>query len=237
MNFATTPKLTEETSRLVRQVAHDIRSPLSVLSLIAGSDKVAMCEESRELVRAAIKRINDIAAELLANQEISLDHQAQARSSSGKVSIKSLVETVVSEKRILASSRNIEFKVIYQGTRTATLPDLGGKFERALSNLLDNALEAIVNRAGKIIISISESMGKVFLRITDNGKGIPQAVIARIGIEGFSYGKQKKVSGFGLGVYQAKAVAESIGGALKLYSLEGRGTTVLMELPATCEEA
>lgn len=231
MNFETTQNLTEETMKLVKQAAHDIRSPLSVLSLIACSDKVEMCEESRELVRTAIKRINDIAAELLAAQANNANKQ-EVKVSDKKISMKSLVEAIVSEKKVLATAKNVEFKVVYKGAHNVNLPDLGGKFERALSNLLDNALEAIVSKTGKIVISITEKMGKIFLRITDNGKGIPQGILARIGTEGFSYGKQKKISGFGLGVFQAKSVAESIGGALKLHSLEGRGTTVLMELPA-----
>lgn len=231
MNFETSQNLSEETLRLARQAAHDIRSPLSVLSLIACSEKVSMCEESRELVRAAIKRINDIAAELLAAQVNDIQKQ-EVKSSNKKVSVKALVDSVVSEKKVLATSKNVEFQVIYKGANNVNLPDLGGKFERALSNLLDNAIEAIVHATGKIVISVTEKLGKIFLRITDNGKGIPQAILAKIGTEGFSYGKQKKISGFGLGVFQAKSVAESIGGALKLQSLEGHGTSVLIEIPA-----
>lgn len=231
MDFVKTQNLLEaETSKLFKQAAHDIRSPLSVLSLIACSEKISMCEESRELIRTAIKRINDIATGLLAN-EMNIQGGKRPSVQNKTISVKCLIESVVSEKKILNRDRNLEFKIIYRGGQDRTLPDLGGDFERALSNLLDNAIEAIVNKAGKIVISVTEKMGRLFLRITDNGKGIPHSVIASIGTEGFSYGKKKMVSGFGLGVFQARAAAESVGGTLKFHSLEGRGTTVSMEIP------
>jgi signal transduction histidine kinase len=227
MNFITTQKVTEsDSSKLVKQAAHDIRSPLSVLNLIAASEQVSMCEESRALVQAAVKRINDIATELLMTQTLVKKND--------KVSMKNLIDGIVSEKRILAATKKVQFKVIYKGAQDLALPDMGGQFERALSNIIDNALEAIAHESGKIVIMITQKLGKIFLRITDNGKGIPKAILTKIGSEGFSFGKKgKKTSGFGLGVFQAKSLAESIGGALKLYSAEGRGTSVLMKLPVS----
>ena len=225
MNFtAKETELNNETSRLFKQAAHDIRSPLSVLSLMAASENVEMSDEVRELLKAAVKRINDIATELLAAD-------TKSETKSAKASVEQVVEGIVSEKKILAKAKNVEFQVIYKGNKKASLPDLGGKLERALSNLIDNSLEAIVHHAGKIVISVKEKMGRIFLSITDNGKGIPKRILANIGTEGFSFGKDQKKSGFGLGVHQAKSAAQAMGGALKLFSTEGRGTTVVLALP------
>lgn len=109
-------------------------------------------------------------------------------------------------------------------------------FERVVSNLLQNSVEATIEKskmsAGeikpRINIQMIEGDSRIGLTIRDNGIGIPRDILPRIGEVGFSYGKH---GGNGVGLSSAKRWAESLGGELEIRSLEGTGTEVRLTLP------
>lgn len=70
------------------------------------------------------------------------------------------------------------------------------EFKRVIINLINIAAEAIEN-VGEVIISVTHAGKSVTIEIKDNGKGIPKAVLPKLGERGFSFGKQ---AGTGLGL-------------------------------------
>src|ERR1044072_9503225 len=77
-----------------RQVAHDLRSPLSALNMVTGSLNGQLAEQQRVIIRAATQRINDIANGLLGPAAgVSKDRNTKTEM------LIPLIEGVLSEKR------------------------------------------------------------------------------------------------------------------------------------------
>jgi len=81
---------------VARQVAHDIRSPLSALNMVLGSMKEEVPEKKRLIIRSAAQRINDIANNLLSGK---IANPVQASDLTQTRMLISLVDSIVSEKR------------------------------------------------------------------------------------------------------------------------------------------
>lgn len=103
-----------------------------------------------------------------------------------------------------------------------------GRFTRVIENLLTNALDAMTDMSGEILVSWSRVVGGVQIHVKDNGKGIPRKALKRIFEPFFSYGKKK---GTGLGMATVKKIVEEHGCTLEVFSEEGQGTDVLIVLP------
>jgi signal transduction histidine kinase len=102
------------------------------------------------------------------------------------------------------------------------------KFRRMMANILANSVQAITN-AGRIIIAIRPTASsQIEILISDNGKGIPDSVISKIGEPGFTHGKP---DGSGLGLSTAVSYVSHWMGSLTINSKEGLGTQVTISLP------
>ena len=102
------------------------------------------------------------------------------------------------------------------------------RFTRVIENLVTNALDAMVDMSGEVVVSWARVTGGVQIRVKDTGKGIPRKALKRIFEPFFSYGKKK---GTGLGMATVKKIVEEHGGTLEIISEEGQGTDLLIILP------
>ena len=110
------------------------------------------------------------------------------------------------------------------------------ELKRVLSNLINNAVEALNEESGTKhgivnlkITKISENMA--LISITDNGKGMSKSTLNKLGQQGFNQGKKESGSGFGLGFFHAKNTIQSYNGNIAVISSEGIGTTINISLP------
>jgi len=103
-------------------------------------------------------------------------------------------------------------------------------FEQAIANLLDNAAEATEGRpAPELRISLTRAHDELRLTVADNGVGVPEALLRRIGEPFFT--TKEPGHGTGLGLYLARHVVERQGGEMRVESSEGRGTRVTLTMP------
>ncbi len=224
----------EALSLAAAQVAHDIRSPLSALNLVTSSlDNIS--EEKRLIIRNAASRINDIANNLLARRkgpdstpkEISIEYEQVET-----VMLSSLVDAIVSEKRIQnCENLRIDIEADFSQSYGLFVSVVPSELNRAISNLVNNAIEAIEHKTGKITIGVKSGSDSTDIIIEDNGKGIPANVLSKLGKESITFGKTGTSSGHGLGFSQAKAAIDFANGNLTVESEEGVGTTVTIQLP------
>jgi signal transduction histidine kinase len=220
-------------SKITAQVSHDIRSPLSALNMVIGSlDSVP--EEKRLLIRHSVQRINDIANNLLEQSRKKFDgstisstlaNEKEINFVTEAVLLSPLIDSIVSEKRFQFRDRlriQIEADLTLGYGLFATLK--GSELKRVLSNLINNSVEAFENETGQVIVGLGliprtiDHREWIGLTVLDNGKGIPPHILAKLGDEGVSYGKEGTQSGSGLGIYHAKATLESFGGTLDVES-------------------
>ncbi|MFN3454782.1 MAG: sensor histidine kinase [Pseudobdellovibrio sp.] len=242
---------------VAQQVAHDIRSPLSALSMVASTLK-DIPEEKRIIIRNATQRINDIANDLLSKgktdsvKDIAIENAEQniigplkSNQASGKSLriefLPALVDILVSEKRMQYMKRSdLEIDVdLTQGFGAfATVDDK--ELKRVMSNLINNSVESFdettyesqqkKNTINIEVIKINKEQAEIVIK--DNGKGIPEDILSKLGTEQLSYGKNSSAeSGTGLGLYHAKKTIESMNGQFKIESALSKGTTVRLILP------
>jgi signal transduction histidine kinase len=211
-------------AKLSAQVAHDIRSPLAALES-AMADVPQLPEEKRLLISGAAGRIRDIAEDLLQKNR----GAAAACKPHGPCALLPLIQAVLAEKRAQFGGRG---GVAISGPENAPAGAgarvNGPEFCRILSNLVNNAVEAL-ERGGAVRVGLTVSGGLALVTVSDDGKGIPPEVLAELGRSGGTYGK---AGGSGLGLYHARTTAESWGGRLDIISAPGKGTAVTLTLPA-----
>jgi two-component system sensor histidine kinase RegB len=101
---------------------------------------------------------------------------------------------------------------------------------QALVSLVRNALEAQPASAPPVEVVAEESRGHLRLAIADHGPGMDATLLARVGEPFFT--TKGPGRGLGLGLFLARSVAEQLGGRLELDSQIGRGTRVVLTVPA-----
>jgi signal transduction histidine kinase len=217
-----------------QQVAHDIRSPLSALELFLESFE-QMPEDMRTVMKGCVSRVIDVSNSLLENfkatEVVAPIATEGTQAAEGIMGAKencllvALIDPIVSEKRIQYKNRKgLKIKANYTadsyGLFSLVTPQL---FKRNLSNIIDNAVEAIENE-GEVNITLRAAEGdKVRITVEDNGKGISQDRLAEIGKKGLTFGKE---NGSGLGIFYTKKAVEEAGGVFTISSELGKGTKV-----------
>lgn len=208
----------EALHRRNEQVAHDVRSPLSALTMLSSSFHT-LPGDVGTVVRSSVKRLNEIAESLL---------KKEARASGKAHNIVPLVANLLAEKRVEHSCRNIEIIDSFEGSLEIQTDFDFTELSRIVSNLINNSVEASADGT-KVQIGLRKYSDSFGVIVSDSGKGMPADVLARIGERGFSFGK----SGNGLGVAHAKESIEQAGGKFNIQSKENVGTTVVIEIPTT----
>jgi signal transduction histidine kinase len=213
---------------LAQQVSHDIRSPLSAMNLIL-SDCKEFPENKRSILQLSLKRINDIANSLL-DKGCNPDEKGTEQ----EVDISSLIRSIVSEKQIqYQDKKDLIIEEDLRESDGKLVRMQSSEFSRVLSNLINNSIEALYQENGKVRISTNSLNNWIQISITDNGRGIPESIIEKLGQRGFSFGKEDSSnSGSGLGVYHAKKYIESIGGKFEIQSQVSIGTNIIISLPS-----
>jgi len=102
-----------------------------------------------------------------------------------------------------------------------------GRLARVLLNLIKNSIESMP-QGGVLFLAMKQENGKVVVRVSDTGCGIPAELQAKIFEPFVTHGKSK---GTGLGMAIAKSVVEAHGGTITLKSVAGNGTTIEIALP------
>lgn len=218
-------------TQLASQVAHDIRSPVALLNAVLAATET-LPPEKRDLMRRGINRINEIANDLLQKRQIASGPFGLASNllpSDNTVSVPEVLEEIVQEKSALLSP---EGRVSFDFRRPAYDALVGVNIlkkdlMRVLSNLLNNAIEAIKGK-GNIGVSYQVQDGYVGISILDEGCGMPEHVMRNLFREGFSFAKQ---GGSGLGLFDAVQKIKAWGGLFTIVSSSGRGTYTYFEIP------
>mgnify|MGYP000632639410 CR=1 FL=1 len=229
--------LSRSVTKMAVQVAHDIRSPLTALSLCT-DDIQHLPEAQRVLIRSAVSRISDIANQLLdhhatrQSRNLDSDDKNIVNENAPPVLsielISGLVESIVSEKRI-QYRQNLGITIEFELNHSAygLFCNVSSfEFKRVLSNLINNSVEAIGESEGYVKVVVSSQANSALIEIKDNGIGIPRDILEAFDTNSFSY---KKPEGNGIGLMHAKNAVRSWGGSLKLSS--ENGTTVTLSIP------
>lgn len=211
-----------EFAKTVLQVVHDIRSPLLVIEMLLKEIK-RMPEDQRVPLRHAVQRINDIASNLLDVYKERSDEKVLVQ----KIPVAVLINRVLAEKRLQPTSREIEIKVCIESQANFSFISFqSSELHRILSNLINNAIDAISGH-GVVEVGLKTNDGQLELSICDNGRGVKEKLLKKLGNYGATDSKEK---GAGLGLAHAMEQINKYRGSLTIKSKCGQGTKIIIRL-------
>ena len=215
--------------RLTGDVAHELRTPLSILqshieAMVDGvwkadSERLQSCHE--EIIRIT-KMVGDL--EKLAKYE-------------GENLILEKTEFDISEVvRRIVQNFETEFlnkgvKINFSSQKHDILADKD-KISQIIINLVSNCLKYTL-KDGKVNVSIDNSQDKIVLRVKDTGIGIPESDLPFI-FERFyraDKSRNRNTGGSGIGLTITKSLVEAHGGTITVSSELGQGTEFTVTLP------
>ncbi|MFP5518740.1 MAG: sensor histidine kinase [Bdellovibrionia bacterium] len=209
----------QELSELSRQICHDMKSPLQSL--------LVLLNENSEFSQAPLFRL---AVQRLKSMTQALAHKAKINYSE----LESVSEdSVVLQDLVLDFQTKFSHLTLELNAASDEAVLLSSEWSRIVSNVLSNACEALgANNHGRVSIGIKSRQQYLLLEIFDNGPGIPDAILQRLGKEPIT---ANKTYGNGLGLLQSFQMAESLGGSLQIQSHLSVGTRVEIKIPRQLE--
>lgn len=221
---------------MVANVSHDLRTPLT--ALIGQLETIRMKadgldRESRDrFVDAAIhnahhlRRLTDALNELakLDNPELRIEREP--------IALGELADDLAQRYGIRADEAGVSLRVTYPDQLPLARVD-AGLIERAIGNLLDNAIR-VTPRGGTIELRVVRDADGLRVEVADTGPGVAaddQSRVFQRFYQGSKHREQRGSSGLGLAI--VKRVAELHGGRVGLDSAPARGATFWMLLPTS----
>ncbi len=213
---------------IARQVAHEVKNPLTPIKLSAQHVVRAFEDKAPEFG----KILEDCARTIVTEVEL-LERIATSFSNIAKLPECRLgefdVNEIVNEALSVFVSSFTEREISVEKRLDPALPRVkvdSDWTKRVLINLVKNALEAMPDR-GKLVVSTWRSSEGVKVAVEDSGAGIPPDLLPRIFEPYFS----TKEQGTGLGLSICKRILDDLGGEITIASEVGRGTRAEIWLP------
>jgi signal transduction histidine kinase len=213
--------------RMIAMIAHDLRTPLSVIRAAGGE----LLRESEALASPSLRELgSEVLSETDAMQRMCSELLEVTRVSEGvcrfvEADLGGVVTAAVTPLAELAAHSGIQLDMdLAAGVRLLLDPD---RVQRALRNLVQNACEAMPG--GGLLRVVSRREGDAAtLEVIDNGPGIPAEIADRLFEPFVSAGKS---GGSGLGLAVVRKVVEDHGGSVAARKAEGGGTAIQLTLP------
>lgn len=214
---------------LLAVVAHDLRTPLSVLTMAFSLfDGITLNERQREVVSHAQKasgHMGKLIDELL---EISQMEQSQLELRLALLDPHKLLEDAVAMLQPLAERSGIRLLTSCE----QELPTIKGDYERLLrvfSNLVSNSVK--FSQPGSTVwVSVVREAQGVRFTVSDNGPGIAESDLPFI-FDRYWQVKKREHQGVGLGLAIVKTIVEAHGGTIQASSTLGEGSDFCFHLP------
>ncbi len=217
----------EAWAEMARQVAHDIKNPLTPIQLSAEHARRVNMDKGRPLSPVLDECVNAILGQVRLLRQISAEFSSFASSPVARperVDVPALITEVVQPYQTGLAER-VKITVGAAAEVPQVLIDRT-LFARALTNVIENALHAMPG-GGAITIAVTSQPGGVDVAVTDTGVGMDGEALERLFEPYFS----TKATGTGLGLTIARRNVELIGGSIAVASQKGVGTTITMTLP------
>jgi len=216
-------------SQFSADLAHELRTPIANM---LGEAQVALTRERtaaeyRETIESSVaecERLSRIVDNLLFVARADAAREPIART---RFNARPAVEKIATFYQTVADDHHVTITCCGDGQIYAD-PDL---FERAVGNLVDNALR-FTPKNGSIQIALAEHAAGFEIAVSDNGCGIAPEHLPRVFDRFYRAESSRGSDGAGLGLALVKSIVELHGGSARVESELGRGTTVTLTFPS-----
>jgi two-component system heavy metal sensor histidine kinase CusS len=215
-------------SQFSADLAHELRTPVANMM---GEAQVALTRdrtaaEYRETIESTIgecERLSRIVDNLLFVARVDAAREPIERK---RFDARKAVEKIAAFYQTIADDRHVTISCSGEGQIYAD-PDL---FERALGNLLDNALR-FTPENGSIQVALCQRDIDFEVSVSDTGCGIAPEHLPRVFDRFYRAESSRSSDGAGLGLALVKSIVDLHGGSATIHSETGRGTTVTLTFP------
>lgn len=212
---------------MARQVAHEIKNPLTPISLSAGLLERSWHEKSPDFEAILGRTISMIQRQVDNMREVARDFYAFAgeHKDPRPVPLGLLLEHVLDLNAAWAEERGVSLRLEEVGdVHVRADPD---ELQRALLNLVTNAVDAMPD-GGELRVTVRETEDEVVIELRDTGTGIDSEVADMLFQPYFT----TRSSGTGLGLAIVRRVVEDLGGRVELFDApDGPGAVARVTLP------
>ncbi len=215
---------------LLANVSHDLRTPLTMIKGyaemvrdISRTDE-QQCNADIEVIVRESDRLSAMVNEILEYSEM---QSAERKPEYDEVNFSSIVSRVCGNFESLYSRDGGHIETAVESD--VTVKGDAGKLERAIYNLLDNAVRH--NGESRVInVALKTENGKAILSITDHGSGIPEEELENIWDRYYTYRQRNKKGVSGLGLAIVKQIVGMHSGICTAESEKGKGSTFTIML-------
>jgi two-component system, OmpR family, phosphate regulon sensor histidine kinase PhoR len=220
----------------INTVSHDLKSPITVIAGLADLMRMAgpadpNFEKHCHDIRDTAQHMADLVTDLLDIGKI----EAGLDAAREPMDVVPVAEEALRLVRPNAERKTIDLRTDLPEHAIVIAASI--RIRQALVNLIDNGIKYTPS-GGRVTVSAAFSAGgdgaeTVTIRVSDTGLGIPARDLPHV-FDKFYRVKSKAtrdIAGTGLGLAITKTIVESVGGRIRVESVEGAGTTFTVELP------
>ena len=226
-------KLDNMRKEFVADVSHELKTPIT--SIMGYADTLLEGEYEKELQN---KFLNVIATEARRMAKLVTDLLALSRFDNNETSVEKtefdlgdLVKQCQEKLRFQIKQKNHDVECFVTANVPPVYADKDG-IERVVLNILTNSIK-YTKENGTIKIYVGFVYNDAYIKIIDNGLGIPEKDLNRI-FERFyrvDKARTREMGGTGLGLSIAKEILDKNGGSIDIKSEFGQGTEVVINIP------
>jgi signal transduction histidine kinase len=227
-------RLAQAKSNFVANVSHELKTPLSLLSLFSEILELGRVKneakkiEYYRIIRHESRRLNKMIDNILDFSKIEAGRKTYNFADGDMAEV---IQSVLSSYRYQFTNSGFDIQTNMQGSLPPVLMDRDA-MAQAISNLLDNAIK--YSAEVKQLSITTQTLGsKLSVEIADQGIGIPRAEQAKIFEKFYRVGNGlvHDVKGSGLGLSLVKHIIEAHKGTISVESDVGKGSRFTILLP------
>jgi len=217
--------------------AHQLRTPLSGirwnLEMLIDGDAGQLSAEAEEIVKNMDENTQRLVALVNDLLDVSRINMGKADEEAAPINICKMLNEAAQGLQGLIKERGVEVSFENACLLNPTVKAPPKHLFQALENLLSNAVK-YTPKGGKVSVVADYKKDEVIISVADNGIGIPEKDQKKIFTKFFRAGNAvlKETEGSGLGLNVVKSYVEEAGGKIWFESVEGKGTTFFISLPA-----
>ena len=213
---------------MARQVAHEIKNPLTPMKLSVQLMLRAWDEKAPDFEERLKKVSNTLIQQIDTLSNIATEFSTFARMPSEQIEKVDINAVVRSASALYDEYKDVDVMVHINEAMTVNVLADKSRMLRMLNNLIKNAAQAIPKgKKGNIWITTQLVGGNVLIMVKDNGDGIPNEIRDKLFQPNFT----TKTKGMGLGLAMVKNIVEGFGGKIWFETATGVGTTFYIQLP------
>lgn len=222
----------------VGNVSHELKTPIGAIRILAeavqdASDDPEAVERFAGRMIVESERLTRLVQQIIELSRLQGDDPLDEPM---PVEVDEVIATAVDTVAIDAQSRGLS--VVASGEQGLQVVGNAEQITVAVGNLVANAVNYSPERSAVLVAARAEE-DTVEIAVTDQGIGIPQEEVDRI-FERFyrvDPARHRSTGGTGLGLSIVKHVAATHGGDIRVWSVEGQGSTFTLSLPRKKQEA